>query len=304
MQRGVVDAPFVNQRARLVLGVLVLSMGCDATDVQTLGALLPADSEGVETSGGLSESGSTEDGSSTGSAPAECGDGVVSGAEGCDEGDGNRLAAGACAPDCSGVIETRRLVQSAAFTRGMLGDSPVAFADGLCPRDTRALFAVPGDREPDSPIRGAIDWPLTPYTHYVREDGAEIWTTDATAQLGIRDGVLEPLVHPPERSTCFGLGCVFDERKVVTGLRGDGSVGVTADCAGWSSAEHLDEMSVGDARSLTAYLEHKRIPCDWGDPDAEGNAAGNPWAPEDAVWVGGNPRFYCVENGDVSSRTP
>jgi hypothetical protein len=75
---------------------------------------------------------------------ARCGDGDVwAGGEGCDDGDGNNvLEIGACAPDCSRVIE-EKVITGGNFIMGGgdFGNNPVAFADSTCEPGFAALFA-------------------------------------------------------------------------------------------------------------------------------------------------------------------
>ena len=77
-----------------------------------------------------------------------CGDGNIGPEEFCDDGEGdNVLEVGACAPDCSTVIEEKVIRLGSGLDNG--GDfqpSPVGYADAQCPTGHLALFAVAGER--------------------------------------------------------------------------------------------------------------------------------------------------------------
>jgi hypothetical protein len=120
---------------------------------------------------------------------------VWQGGEGCDDGDGNNvLEVGACAPDCSRVIEEKVITMGVYISDGNLAPNPVASMDGQCDPGFKALFVVAGVRQAtdgtpytaDDPI----DWPIAPYTAYVREDGELVWITDESPLLGVRAGRL------------------------------------------------------------------------------------------------------------------
>ena len=211
-----------------------------------------------------------------------CGDSNVGPDEACDDGeDDNILEVGACAPDCSRVIEEKVISESSLFQGGNLQPNPVAFADSQCPVGTRALFAVPGVRqasvnEPNS-ASDPIDWPLQPYTAYVRQDGTLIWLTDEEPLLGVRGGAPEPLnnsVTPPcTNPPCLILG------PVLSGLDDDWTNLNSNTCNGWTSSSTGLDASVGTQQSTTDYLASSIVSC-----DLDGN--GNPFI---------QPRFYCVE---------
>ncbi len=187
-----------------------------------------------------------------------CGDSNIGPDEFCDDGaDDNVLEVGACAPDCSTVIEEKVIrLGSGLDNGGNFQPNPVAYADAQCPAGFRALFAVPGVRQATdgAPLVAddPIDWPIRPYTAYVRIDGDPLWTTDDVPLLGVRDGASLPLLSQP-RETCVGNFCPFLTTAVVTGLNADWT-NVSQTCDGWSSASETQSMSVGNVESVAAFL--------------------------------------------------
>lgn len=216
-----------------------------------------------------------------------CGDGNIGPDEFCDDGEGdNVLEVGACAPDCSTVIEEKVIRLSATFGGGNHQPNPVGFADSQCAVGTRALFTVPGVRQATdgtpNEADDQIDWPLRPFTAYVRQDGTPIWTTDETPLLGIRDGVVTDLVNSiwavceAEPEICFISGW-----PVVTGMDQDWTPSLSDTCNGWSSDSGDLDSRVGEKTSVDEFLESGEIACS--------TATG------DFILVGTQPVFYCVE---------
>lgn len=216
-----------------------------------------------------------------------CGDGNLAPDEFCDDGEGNNvLEVGACAPDCSRVIEEKVIQLSSNFAGGNYQPNPVGFADSRCAVGFRALFTVPGVRQATDGTPNVaddqIDWPLQPFTAYVRPDGTPIWTTDATPLLGVRDGNAQDLtntIYP----VCVGTfeRCIFTAWPVVTGMSQDWTPLLSDTCNGWSTNSSDVQLRVGDKTSLDSFLN---------DSDRDCSVATG-----DVILLGSQPTFYCVE---------
>ncbi len=183
-----------------------------------------------------------------------CGDSNVGQDEACDEGeDDNILEPGACAPDCSGVIETREIVISdfaIAEEDGNFGPNPLATADAMCPSGYDALINVPGERQVTNTPNQADavgDWPLRPYTAYVDQNGELVWVTDSAPLLGVREGIPAPLLHP--MSPSGGLGVY-----VATGMNQDWTANVSENCSGFGSSSSTLDLRYGTASSDSDFL--------------------------------------------------
>jgi hypothetical protein len=163
-----------------------------------------------------------------------CGDGNLAPNEVCDDGeDDNVLEVGACAPDCSTIVQEKIIQLGDSIPDGDLGNNPVATADGTCPVGYRALFAHGNTRRATTSayeVVDPVDWVLSPWTFYTRSSGDLIWATDAVALLGVRDGAAQDL----ENSVYF-LDAAGTDEQVVTGLEGDWTTAVSSTCDGWSS---------------------------------------------------------------------
>jgi hypothetical protein len=215
---------------------------------------------------------------------AECGDGDVwEGVEACDDGpDGNVLALGSCAPDCSKVIEEKFIVLSDTIATGDLGANPVATADGNCPIGYLAMFAFPGVREAavdpydDSE---SVDWVLQPYTAYARQDGTPIWITDETALLGVRDQQPDPLENGIIQVCPDGFVCL--EGRVITGITSSWVTSTTDNdtCDDWTDGTESGTVRRGQAESTTTFLYDASFTTDC----------------EFTIFGGGTTGFYCVE---------
>ena len=75
-----------------------------------------------------------------------------------------------CAPDCSGIIQSKRIKFGPERAGGNLQPNPVATADASCPVGYKALFAYAAVRRATtSPnkVANSIDWVIHPYTYYV-----------------------------------------------------------------------------------------------------------------------------------------
>ncbi len=185
-----------------------------------------------------------------------CGDSNVGPDEACDDGkDDNILAPGACAPDCSRIIETREIVVSnfkLYEEDGDFGPNPVATADAMCPTGYRALVAVPGERQvTNTPNRAnaVVDWPLRPFTAYSNVDGEIVWVTDVAPLLGVRDGLPESL-EAAISATDF-LGGPY----VITGLRQDWTSNTAENCNNFSSTLPGIDLALGTASNLDLFLD-------------------------------------------------
>ncbi len=217
-----------------------------------------------------------------------CGDSNVGPDEFCDDGaDDNVLEVGACAPDCSTVVE-EKIIQSSSLTAGgNYQPNPVAHADAQCPAGFEALFAVPGVRQATVATAytadAIIDWPLEPFTAYVRADGTPIWITDDTPLLGVRAGVPQPLTNPvvPVCVVNIPAGQFCFPAVRPTGLNNDWTLALSNSCNGWSSNSQDQTLSFGDIRSSTEFLRGLTTTCATGTGKAGTG--------------GSSPTFYCVE---------
>lgn len=176
-----------------------------------------------------------------------CGDGNLAPNEVCDDGeDDNVLEVGACAPDCSAIVQEKRISLGTPINQGNLAPNPVAAADATCDPGFLAMMVFPGSRratttafEVDSPI----DWVLQPWTVYVRDfDGAPIWATDETALLGVRDGAPQDLDGP------FAVEDEQYNYQLPSGLSSDWTTAVSGNCEGWSQSS--GSVRFGDPTSL------------------------------------------------------
>jgi hypothetical protein len=185
---------------------------------------------------------------------ATCGDGDIwAGVEGCDDGEGdNVLEVGACAPDCSRVIEERLITEtSGVIASGDFGNNPVAFADSLCDAGSAAMFAYPNVREAaldPFDTSESIDWVLDPYTAYVNDDGDVVWITDDVPLLGVRDGAQQPLLVAV--SPCV-TGCVY---RKLTGMVDGWLTRVENTCSLWSDGSP-GNVAVGNAHTEDEFLD-------------------------------------------------
>lgn len=164
-----------------------------------------------------------------------CGDSNIGPDEFCDDGeDDNVLEIGACAPDCSTIVEEKIIFQGDSIDSGELGSNPVAAADATCPPGHLALFAYPGLRRATVSayeVSDPIDWVLSPWTFYVRPSGDLVWATDETALLGVRDGAPQALESPIVVDMFSPL-----EYRVLTGLSENWVTAVSLTCDGWTSS--------------------------------------------------------------------
>lgn len=216
-----------------------------------------------------------------------CGDGNVGPEEACDDGeDDNVLVVGACAPDCSTVVEEKLISVGSFLAGGTLGQNPVATADGTCDAGRLAMFAVPGQREAaQAPFNSedGTDWVLHPWTYYVNFSGEVVWATDATALLGVRSGVQEDLgaaIVSESSQTLFDF-------QILTGLNPDWTTSNANTCNGWTSSSETAMARFGEADTTDM-------------PDMIHSFLGNcsDWStstnPPVVIWTDAT-GFYCVE---------
>lgn len=216
-----------------------------------------------------------------------CGDSNIGPDEFCDDGEGdNVLEVGACAPDCSTVVEEKVITGSSTTVGGSYQPNPVGHADGQCSVGSRALFSVPAVRQATvaTPYTAdaIVDWPLEPFIAYVRADGTLIWITDDTPLLGVRAGTPEPLTNSIVPTCVVDVGAGQFCFPVVrpTGLNNDWTPALTNICNGWSSNSEDQTLAYGDISSSTELLRGLTTGC------STGTGSGT---------IGSWPTFYCVE---------
>ena len=134
----------------------------------------------------------------------------------------------------------------------MGGAGAVAHVDLRCENagleGYKALFADGTNRRASvSPHAGdgQIDWVLTPWTRYVRDDGELVWTTDEIALLGVRDGKPQPVLVPIASQVV---------QRAATGLRGNWVTELNADCNNWTSNSSGASQYMGDPEELSSEL--------------------------------------------------
>ncbi|MEM6290992.1 MAG: DUF1554 domain-containing protein [Myxococcota bacterium] len=214
----------------------------EAVDVSSTGdAGSTGTSEGETGSTGGSSSTGGEAGSTSDPPRSTCGDGIIEGAEVCDDEGPVVLEPGACRPDCSGPIPLRRITLSPQPVQGDLGPDPVATVDSLCPAGARAMFSDGVARRASvapNAVVDPIDWVLHPFTAYQNAAGEVLWVTDMVPLLGSRDGLPTPLLHSI---------VPFDRNPpgVLTGMNSDWTSPPQADCEGWTSASANAVHSAG-----------------------------------------------------------
>ncbi|MFN3181915.1 MAG: DUF4215 domain-containing protein [Nannocystaceae bacterium] len=196
-----------------------------------------------------------------------CGDGFVGPDEACDDGeDENVLAGGACAPDCSTIIETREIEISNIIGNGNgdFGANPVVAADAACPPGYEALLTDPGARQAtNSPYEAdfLIDWPLRPYTRYVNSFGDPIWITDDVPLLGVRDGA------PQEVENLLVNGGGPFGYFVVTGMEEDWTpLSSGSTCLNFSSSSSGLAMQLGMAAHPLDFIRAEGVVYDCDQP--------------------------------------
>ncbi|HWB73289.1 MAG TPA: DUF1554 domain-containing protein [Nannocystaceae bacterium] len=193
-----------------------------------------------------------------------CGDGELDpGIEACDDGEAsNVLEVGACAPDCSTVIEEKIIRLGEFLDNGDFGNNPVSFADSTCDPGYQAMFSYPDVREATTVAYssvGAIDWTLAPYTAYVRPDGTLVWITDDVPLLGVRAGAPQPLENGVIDDNC---GPCFAYRTV-TGFAPDWTTRISETCSLWESTSSGITAAVGNPYFADDFIDNgENLQCD------------------------------------------
>jgi hypothetical protein len=187
---------------------------------------------------------STSEESTTGDPEPVCGNGMVEGEEVCDDGPMPELMPGACAPDCSKVIDVKHAVLGNWIVSTNFGNNPVAYADSTCPIGYNAMFAYGNLRVATTgawQTVDAVDWPIQRYTAYVNNQDELLWVTDDTRMLAIRDGQKQSPLNP--LYTCDPI-CI--DQRMVNGMADDGTTAVSDNCNGWTSTDGNLNFSVGE----------------------------------------------------------
>lgn len=224
--------------------------------------------DGGAGTGGLGDHGGVAGGSGgavggagrAGSAGPYCGDGMINGPnEACDNGVNNGLGLGQCNPACTGTVMDKE-ISWLPIAASSLGGDLFADWDPECESAVGSTFrallvggavsstSVNAYRAASSsPNQGdlQVDWVLRPYTRYVNPAGELIWTTDATALLGVRDGQPMLLLHPiASGNTTYAW----------VGFGDDWTSGET--CSHWTSATGAGRvMQLGAATIQTSVMD-------------------------------------------------
>jgi hypothetical protein len=192
-----------------------------------------------------------------------CGDSRVEGNEFCDDGQNLGTAVGDCAPDCSAIVVQKKIVLSAAtvlpdFAKDGLGPA-AEHADTHCAPGYKALFSEGLHRIATvTPNKGdgQRGWVLRPWTRYVNDVGAPIWTTDKSALLGVNASTFRGLINP-----------ILGDAYIITGMKADWTpLPAGSNCAGWTSLTRSFELSIGRGPRTTEYFlqmtDGALYPCD------------------------------------------
>ena len=128
-----------------------------------------------------------------------CGDGKINGPEVCDNGSSNALQLNACNPECSGLIGVKSL-RVAPLTAPTFGG--VAGADDICHStfgpDYKAVVANGTTRVASTSGltgQGQTDWALKKFTLYRNGNNQDVFVTDGTGLLGVRNQARIPLAN-------------------------------------------------------------------------------------------------------------
>jgi hypothetical protein len=122
-----------------------------------------------------------------------CGDRMINGAEVCDNGSDNALTVGACNPACTGTVnqKTIKIFNMFGGENGNLTNDWDPFCNTQFGPNYKALLVDGMTRIASATAYkgdGQVDWVLKPYTAYVNATLQPLWTTDAVALLGVRNG--------------------------------------------------------------------------------------------------------------------
>jgi len=177
-----------------------------------------------------------------------CGDGKRTPPEVCDDGPANGTKPGQCNPGCTGKVESKHLRLTPQFFTGNLGG--VSGADAKCVAafgaGWKALISDPGKRQATRTqadhLSGTgieaidpIDWVLSPFTRYLNSKDEEVWTTDESAMLGVRNQKFEAfLPHKlnPDTFKYSWAGCFYDWHPFFY------------TCQGWTSSSSAESGTV------------------------------------------------------------
>jgi hypothetical protein len=191
-----------------------------------------------------------------------CGDSRTEGDEFCDDGQNLGAAVGDCAPDCSATVVQKKIVLSGpTVLPDFAKDGPGPVVDNVdahCPTGYKALFADGLHRVATiSPNKGdgQKGWVLRPWTRYVNQAGAPIWTTNQSALLGVVDGRFQGLTNR-----------IAESGYVITGMNGDWTILQPEDnCANWTSVTARG-LQIGLARftdlNFLREQDFAPYPCD------------------------------------------
>jgi hypothetical protein len=126
-----------------------------------------------------------------------CGDGIVNGAEVCDNGGSGSTALGACNPECTGFYAKKIINQTSGLYSTNLG-GPTG-ADTICQNefgaDWKALVVGGARRATVTPFLGdgQLDWVIHKYTYYYNAQNQLLWRTDSVPLLGVIGGARQSL---------------------------------------------------------------------------------------------------------------
>lgn len=165
-----------------------------------------------------------------------CGDSVVNGSEVCDNGTSNGTAVNNCNPIRSGLVATKRIGLYGTRVAPSFGGA--TGADAICETafgSTFRAFIVDGSSRVATVTAfkgdGQVGWVLKKYMQYVTTPGAAVvWTTDASALLGVTNGVAGTLTNP--------INPTDDGWGAWVGMNSNYTTG--SDCVAWSSVLTTD----------------------------------------------------------------
>jgi hypothetical protein len=151
---------------------------------------------------------------------------------------------GDCAPDCSKIVDQKRIVASNAGVHADLArNGPGAITntvDAYCPTGYKAIFSALGYRVASTTPNagtGQVDWVLKPWTRYVNASGQPIWLTNRSALLGVSGNAFSGLTNPivPGSNSGYITGMNADWTDLATGRN----------CDRWSSVTSTSQVMIG-----------------------------------------------------------